>query len=154
MEKVKRIIFFGIGAFLAIWIGWRVAGSPAVLINNWKLKQSVNSLKEGTSVFLNEVVPFRWDTLYTFGPYESREEIAKKIGFQSPDIKENNVNEGMVHLLFVRDHSVEASVLGYGSNLGYMIDFTSKEDYKITYDENARFTVNKKDGITELSYIK
>ena len=51
MEKVKRKIFFGIGAFLAIWIGWRVAGSPAVLINNWKLKQSVNSLKEGTSVF-------------------------------------------------------------------------------------------------------
>ena len=31
----------------------------------------------------------RWDALYTFGPYESKEEIAKKIGFQSPVIKEN-----------------------------------------------------------------
>ena len=40
-------------------------------------------------MWINDVVPFRWDALYTFGPYESKEEIAEKIGFQSPDIKEN-----------------------------------------------------------------
>ncbi|MDO5406273.1 MAG: lysozyme inhibitor LprI family protein [Eubacteriales bacterium] len=122
-------------------------GNPVVFRNNRKLAKSVKSVNSDT-VFLNDIVPFVWDTLYTFGPYQSKKEIEEIIGFSSVDIRENDINEGMVHLLFVNGDRVAASVLGYSSKLGYAIDFTSK----ITYDENARFHVAKIDGIQTLTY--
>lgn len=53
-----------------------------------------------------------WDTPYTFGAYQSKDEIEDIIGFQSADIRENNMNEGMAHLLFVKNDKVVASILG------------------------------------------
>lgn len=84
----------------------------------------------------------------------NKAKIAEIIGFQSNDIKENNINEGMVHLLFVKNDKVVASILGYSSNLGYNIDFASKENLNVTYAENAQFAMTKIDGTTTLTYIK
>lgn len=102
------------------------------------------------TVQLNEVVPFDWDTLYTFESYQSQEEIEEIVGFKSNDIKENNISEGMVHLLFVRDNKVVESILGYSDELGYNLDITAREEYKVTYVENTLFSVTKADGITTL----
>lgn len=131
-----------------------IIGNPVVLLNNQKLKQAVCSLKSGEIVSLNETVPFAWDVLYTFEPYQSRAEIEQIIGFRSNDIQENDVNEGMVHLLFVKGGKVAASVLGYSGNLGYGIDFAAKENRRIAYAENAQFTATKIDGITMLKYCE
>ena len=153
-KKTKALIFVLVCTVLIVVVGYLVIGNPFVFFNNLKLKNFICSYDDSKIVCLNEVIPFEWDTLYTFEPYQSKAEIAEIIGFQSNDIKENNVNEGMVHLLFVKNDKVVASILGYRSNLGYNIDFTSKENLTITYAENAQFAITKVDGTTILTYIK
>jgi len=114
-------------------------GNPVVKYNNHRLKKAVTALEAGQPVTLNEVVPFGWDTAYTFSPYTSEQEIEEIIGFKSRSIVANNINEGMVHLIFVKGEKVQAAVLGYADNLGYYIDFFPK----VEYGENAQFTVTK-----------
>lgn len=153
MTKKIKIIIWGLVCLILIAAAFNLLlGNPVILINNQKLKHSICSLDNRKSVSLNDVIPFEWDTLYTFEPYESKTEIEKIIGFQSADIKENNINEGMVHLLFVKNNKVVASILGYSNNLGYNIDFASKEGLKVTHSENAGFNIAKADGITTLWY--
>ena len=118
--------------------------------NNKKLQERVKNI-ETKSVQLNEVIPFEWDIVYTFTPYaNTKEDIEDIVGFKSRHIRVNNINEGMVHLLFVENKDVVASVLGYSSNLGYSIQFPSR----ITFEEDATFDVTIKDGIKSLIYNK
>lgn len=150
MTKKAKVIAI-ILAFISL-IGittYLVIGNPVVLINNQKLGSVLKSI-EATTVNINEIVPFDWDTIYTFEPYTPKESIESIIGFKSNDIQANNINEGMVHLLFVKDKQVVASVLGYSQNLGYRLDFSSK----VEFAENAVFKVETSDGIVELTYIK
>lgn len=149
MKKTKVTTFILVCVAIITVLGYLIIGNPAVLINNKKLESSVKSISSET-VKINDIIPFEWDTVYTFTPYESKESIEEIVGFKSNDIKENNINEGMVHLLFVKDKKVVASILGYGENLGYSIDFTSK----ITFAENAQFNVTKTEDITVLTYTK
>lgn len=147
MKKCRKyLLVILIAAVLGAVIAFLVTGSPVVLLNNAKLKKAVTAI-EGEYVSLNDAVPFEWDSVYTFPPYAGKDEIEEIIGFKSRSIKDNRINEGMVHLLFVREQKVTASVLGYAENLGYRIDFVSK----VTYDENAQFTVSRENGITVLS---
>lgn len=59
-------------------------------------------------------------------------------------------NEGMVHLLFVKDEKVIASILECSKKLGYRLDFSSK----VTFTEDAQFNVITSDGVVILTYIK
>ena len=129
--------------------GYLAIGNPVISINNQKLENSIKSIDRDV-IKLNEIVPFDWDVVYTFEPYASKESIEEIIGFKSADIKENNINEGMVHLLFVKDEKVVASVLGYSENFGYRLDFPSK----VTYTQNAQFNVTTSEGIVILTYTK
>lgn len=145
--KSKVIVISFACVILIAAIGYLAIGNSVVFMNNQKLAKSVKSISSET-VRLNEVVPFEWDAVYTFAPYSSKEEIETIIGFESADIKENNINEGMVHLLFVKNKKVAASILGYQDNLGYCIEFASK----VTFEEDAKFNVTKTDNVTVLSY--
>ena len=153
MSKKKRLIPTAAELLLAVLAGLWLLDSLVVLVNNARLKRAVREVREDT-VQLNELVPFEWDAVYTFGPYETKEEITRRIGFRDRSIKENWINEGMVHLLFVKGQRVQASVLGYPENLGYSIDFTIREGWKITRTENAAFAVTRKDGITALTLMQ
>ena len=131
----KKIVWAVV--FIAMCVA--VFGSPVIRINNHRLKKAVTALETGQTVTLNDVVPFEWEAVYTFSPYTSEEEIEKAIGFKSRYIVANNVNEGMVHLIFTKGEKVQAAVLGYADNLGYYIDFFPK----VEYGENAEFTVTQ-----------
>lgn len=146
-SKLIAIILTFVG--LVAIATYLVIGNPIVLMNNQKLGNTLKSIDAAT-VNINEIVPFDWDTIYTFEPYAPKESIEKIIGFKSNDIEVNNINEGMVHLLFVKDKQVVASVLGYSENLGYRLDFPSK----VEFTENAVFNVSISDGIVELVYTK
>ncbi len=152
-NKKKNIFIILISIVLIGVITYAIIGNPVVFINNEKLQNSIKSI-ESERVSLKDITPFKWDKLYTFAPYTSKGEVEEIIGFKSSDIKENNISEGMVHLLFVREDKVVASVLGYSDNLGYNIDFTSDKDLKVTYLENPEFTVEKTGDITLLTYIE
>lgn len=145
----KKIMTRITAAVALISIGWILIGNPIVTYNNYRLKRAVVSAAHQETVEINEIVPFDWDAVYTFSPYADKAEIEKTIGFHSTSVKENNINEGMVHLLFVKDQKVMASVLGYGDHLGYRIDFPSK----VTFSENALFHVSILDGTVTLTYV-
>lgn len=145
--KIAIIILFCI--VLVAIAGYLAIGNPVIFINNNKLENSIKSI-DADAVKLNEVIPFDWDVVYTFEPYANKETIEEIVGFKSADIKENNINEGMVHLIFVQDEKVVASILGYSENLGYRLDFPSK----VTFSENAQFNVTTSDGIVILTYTK
>ena len=146
----KKVVLISLASIILIGIiGYWIIGNPIVLINNQKLGNAIKSINT-QSIQINDIVPFEWDTLYTFTPYTSKEEIAQIIGFKSNEIKENNINEGMVHLLFVKGNKVVASILGYGRNLGYRIDFPNKVEYK----ENAQFNVTNVEDVITLAYAK
>ncbi|WP_125139988.1 hypothetical protein [Clostridium transplantifaecale] len=145
----KKIITIIIAAFAAVSLGGILVGNPIMAYNNHRLKKAVISAAHQETVALNEIIPFDWDAVYTFSPYADKAEIEKTIGFHSTSVKANNINEGMVHLLFVKDKKVMASVLGYSDHLGYRIDFPSK----VTFAENALFHVSNSDGIVTLAYV-
>ena len=131
--KLKNIVLAA--AVAVILLG--VTGNPAVLYHNRQLEKALGSI-DAAQVTLNEVVPFDWDTVYTFAPYATREEIEQIIGFESSAIRES-VNEGMVQLLFVKDDAVTASVCGYEENLGYRVSFADSVDYQ----DDVTFAVQK-----------
>lgn len=139
---------------LAVFLGalcYGVVGNPQVWLNNRRLTRSMQAIHTDT-VRINEVVPFAWDKVYNLtqnpGPYAGREDIEALIGFRSHDIQPNQINEGMVHLLFVKGDKVVACVLGYPENLGYGLAFGSSLESK----ENAWFRVSREQGVTWLTY--
>lgn len=134
-------------------VGYLTVKNPIILINNQKLANAIRSVDTQT-VYLNDIVPFEWGKLYALKAYSSKEEIEDMIGFKSADIKENNINESMVHLLFVKGSKVVASVLGYDSNLGYTMNFADKDGRQITFEENALFEVTSAEDIVRLTYTK
>lgn len=143
-RRVKALICVA----LVLVIGYLVVGNPIVFINNRKLKHAIREITADT-VTLNEVVPFEWDSVYMPDPYSSKEKIEKLVGFRSASIKENWINEGMVHLIFVKDRRVVASVLSYSENLGYSIGFRNYGP-RIDAEDHVKFRVENKGGIVSL----
>lgn len=143
MKKRILFVFFSIAVILIV--GERMFGSPLVKYNNYHLKQNMQTISE-SEVTLNSVVPFEWDTVYTFPPYTSKAKIEKIIGFESNEIKET-VNEGMVNLLFVKGNTVTGSICDYPKNLGYSIEFKDKVKFK----DNVVFEVHIQDGMASLT---
>ena len=139
----KKIIFplillviLGVLVFLFVTF----IGNPKVYLNKKKLKENILKLSvDSEDVELRDVIPFEFDTLYTFKPYTSKEDIETIIGFKSSSIKEST-NEGMVQLLFVKDKKVVSSVCDYSVNLGYKIINFGNRAYPETifsiYEEN------------------
>lgn len=146
--KKKKLVSFIIAICLIVALTYMAIGNPIVFVNNQKLKKAVTAVNSD-NVKLNEIVPFKWDVVYTFEPYMSKEKIEDAIGFKSNSIRET-VSEGMVQLLFVKDQKVVSSVCGYSSNFGYSIDFLER----ITYEDNATFSVERDSDIVKLLHTK
>ncbi|WP_369283404.1 hypothetical protein [Oscillibacter sp. GMB15532] len=144
-RKKAAILVLAVLALCAV--GYAVVGNPAVAFHNRQVNAALAAVEDGQTVTLNETIPFEWDRVYAIGPYTGREEIAEIIGFDSPDIQENNVSEGMVNLLFVRDGKVMASILGYGETLGYRIEFPTV----VTFEEKTPFLASKEDDVVTLN---
>lgn len=147
MKKKKTIIAI-VAISVIIALAYMIIGNPIVLVNNQKLQREVTAINSDY-VELNKIVPFGWDTVYTFDPYTSKERIEDVIGFRSSSIQET-VSEGIVQLLFVKDKKVVSSVCGYSNTLGYRIDFFDR----IMYTDNAVFSVERDSDMVSLTYKK
>ena len=146
MKKKMYVVILGAIVLTFFSIGYFIIGNPIVYYHNLQLKFAVTNLDRNTNVItLNEIVPFEWDTVYTFEPYATKEEIAKIIGFDSNSIQET-VSEGMVQLLFIKDKTVVSSVCAYAENIGYRIDFQSN----VSFDDNVLFTVDTSSDVIRL----
>lgn len=142
----RKGIFIAAAVLAVCALCYLKIGNPAAAFHNHRLEKTIASVGDREEVTLKEIVPFGWDAVYSPAPYASREEIAGSTGFGSPDIRENNLNEGMTRLLFVKGDRVTASVLGCGRDSGYCIGFLSR----VAFDEHALFHVSHKDGIVTL----
>lgn len=139
---MKKRIITAIAVLLVVGFGFLWYTSKVAAHRERALGAAMTSAAEG-EMTLNEVVPFAWDAVYTFAPYTSKEQIEAEIGFRSNRIRET-VSEGMTQLVFVKGKRVAMMVCGYPDRLGYDVDF----DGKITYEENAVFTVTKDGEVT------
>ncbi len=142
MKKTIKNIIAVISAVVFVYF---ISGNIYVGYNNHKLKTSVLSLSDTSSVYFNDLVPFKWDKAYTFSPYTSKSEIENTIGFKSRFIKES-VSEETVQIIFVKDRHIVSSICSYPSTLGYGIYF----DNTISSNENPLFFVEKSSSMTYL----
>ena len=115
--------------------------------HNNQVSKSMEQLKEkdGEEVTLNDIIPFSWDTVYTFAPYTRKQSIEERIGFSSDAIA-NTVNEGMIQLIFVKGAKVVSSICGYSDKLGYDIEFTDCVERK----DEVPFEVHVTENYIEL----
>ncbi len=156
MSKKGRLFLkiLSAGIVLGLFISaWCSADDIKIMKNNRLLKKAVVAIA-AKEVFLNEIVPFEWDCVYSFAPYAPKEEMERVIGLRSKHIKET-VSEGMVQLIFIKDDEVVCSICRYSDNLGYRISFyDGAGSYsKLCFEQNAVFRVEKeKDGVVGLYY--
>ena len=143
MKRTIKNIFTVI--LIAVFV-YFISGNIYVEYNNHRLKTAVLSLTDTSSVYFNDLVPFKWDKAYTFSPYTSKAEIENTIGFKSRFIKES-VSENMVQIIFVKDRHIVSSICSYPSNLGYGIYF----DHIAAYDHNLTFFT---ETINNIIYLK
>ncbi len=150
---MKKKILAIIGVLLVARAGFMWYGYHARTEREAALQKSIISITE-EKITLNQVVPFAWDAVYTFSPYTPKEDIEAEIGFRSYAIQPA-YSEGMLHLVFVKGKQVVARVCGVPEEmmsdvplcLGYDVVF----DGKITYAENAVFSVSREGGVVRLT---
>lgn len=147
IKKIKLIIFI-----IFILIGVFIISILFQLIyiknNNNSLSNSIKSLNKDEIILLENVIPFKWDKIYTFAPYIPKETIENIIGTKSNYISES-LGEDTTQLIFIKNGKLVASVIGHNANLGYDIDFYDGESIYniITYGDNIKFLVQNKDDI-------
>lgn len=153
MNKKRHILIITISFVVSFMIVYHfISKNLYIKYNNKNLNQAILSI-DSEIVSLNDIVPFEWDKVYTFKPYvDDKNSIQEKIGFKSEDIKENYINENMVHLLFVKDKKVVGNILSYPQDIGYNIKFKDIEN-PILYTENSKFIVKHKGNIMQLKQI-
>lgn len=140
MKERKHVLLLII--FIILSVGLLLVFKLGITVNNIKLKKALTGVSNVEWVTLDEVVPFKWEKVYTFTPYTSKEEIEEVIGFSSSSITET-INEGMVQLIFVKEDKIISSVCGYAGSLGYSVHF---EDV-VEYGEETQFAVEYADDV-------
>ena len=143
IKRILKWVFLGIISIFilcSLVLGYLIIGNPIVAYHNYQLKKAVLSAKNERKVTLNEIVPFKWDKVYTFGPYTTKSFIEDEIGIKSNSIHDSD-SDIDVYVIFVNKNKVTASVCSLLWDLCYDIQF----DGCVTYDENAVFSVEKVD---------
>ena len=130
-------------------------GAPYIYLNNRKLKTAITSL-DCDSAVLEDIVPFEWTMVYSFGPYTPKDSMKRIMGAQSPALSES-ISEGMIDVVFADRGRVVASVCAYPENLGYDLKIAGeKATYPgggctyLEYGDQAVFKVTKEDGLVRL----
>ena len=101
--------------------------------NSKSLIQNIQTLKEESQnrnvliKNIGDITDFKWDYIYSFEPYTSKENIEKAIGFKSDKIKES-VNEGTNQVIFTKGKEVVCYIYGYPDDSVYF-DFSSLYNY-------------------------
>lgn len=92
----------------------------------------LNGKRIGTEQFA-KLMPFEWDTIYSFPPYYPKDQVAKEIGIPNFPVLES-VNEGTNQTIFMHKGKVICYVYGYPENSGLYIGFgpsSMDADYKV-----------------------
>lgn len=123
MRYRKPIILIAV----ALFIVYKLLVRDVWDVNARLLKESVLSLDQKVeSMNLKDLTPFEWDTVYSFDPYASKEEIYVTVGYRWDNISEA-LSEGMNQIVFMKDGKVVCHVFGYPENNRYGISFKGND---------------------------
>ncbi len=144
--KKGKIAGMAILLLLLSVLGYAFLGSPAEWYRRRALRQAMAEVEDGV-VTLNEIVPFSWDSVYSFGPYTTQEQMEEIMGISARRLEESP-SEGMVQLVFVNGGQIVCGICGYISKEGYSVSF----DEKINFADNVVFRAKRDaDGILWLT---
>ena len=144
--KKGKIAGMAILLLLLSVLGYAFLGSPAEWYRRRALRQAMAEVEDGV-VTLNEIVPFSWDSVYSFGPYTTQEQMEEIMGISALRLEESP-SEGMVQLVFVNGGQIVCGICGYISKEGYSVSF----DEKINFADNVVFRAKRDaDGILWLT---
>ncbi len=144
--KKGKIAGMAILLLLLAVLGYAFLGSPAEWYRRRALRQAMAEVEDG-EVTLNEIIPFAWDSVYSFGPYTTQEQMEEIMGISARRLEESP-SEGMVQLVFVNGGQIVCGVCGYISKEGYSVSF----DEKINFADNVVFRAKRDaDGILWLT---
>lgn len=93
---------------------------------------------------IRDITDFKWDYLYSFEPYTSKEDIEKAIGFKSDKIKES-VNEGTNQVIFTKGNEIVCYIYGYADDSAYF-------DFSSLYNNSS--ILNKYEDVLSLDSVK
>ncbi len=148
-KKVVKIAIVILFTFLLI----NVFKKDVWEVNAKLLKQEVLNIGESEeSLKLSDVTPFKWDIVYSFDPYTSKDTIYKTVGYKWDNISET-VSEGMNQLVFIKDEKVVCYVYGYPENNGYGIYFNSENHTELisasmlSSEDDLTFQVERNNSI-------
>lgn len=123
-------------------------------VNAGKLKDNVLSLDpNAVSVNLKDLTPFEWDTVYSFDPYTSKEQVYETVGYRWDKISDA-LSEGMNQIVFLNDGEVVCYVFGYPENNRFGISFSGEEDSNVpmlTINDPLDFTIRRSTTTVYLS---
>lgn len=127
--KMKKLILIAAVAVVVLGPGALVRRNSWIFSRNMR---ELSSITEEKIIYLSELTPFTWDSVYSFGPYVSKEEMESVLGFASSSLKEG-ISEDMMTVFFVRGQKVVCRVVGYPHVLGYRLDLNYWWDSERNY---------------------
>lgn len=152
MRNKKTILILAVVLFVL----YRLLIGDLWDVNAGKLKYKVLSLDPNVlSVNLKDMTPFEWDTVYSFDPYTSKEQVYETVGYRWDRISEA-LSEGMNQIVFLNDGEVVCYVFGYPENSKFGISFFGKDISKVpmlTSEDPLDFSVHRSEGTTYLAYL-
>lgn len=148
-QKIMRVLVLIAGIAAGFLIAEAIFGIWSPVERNGRLfgknMKELSVMASGDEVNLTDITPFAWDTVYSFDPYVTKDEMETVLGFESRHLKET-VSEGMVQLVFVKANEVVCSICGYRDNLGYSVNLGSwgqERPYRRVYAGSDHFTLEK-----------
>ena len=120
MNKTVRAV---IAVIILIILAFVLLGNPMIINHNRQLQKAILNAAGESSMTLEELVPFDWDTAYCFGPDTDKADIEQAIGVKSGSIS-RGVKDGMLKLVFVNGGVVTASLTcDLGGKSGCCVSF-------------------------------
>lgn len=154
LKKKIVISIIAILGIVSVFTIYKITSNSTEKQNLAELNNTLRTLNDG-EYELKDIIPFEWDSIYSFETYTSKDKIADVIGFDSKAIKET-VNEGMQQVIFIKDGKLACDIYGYIDKLGYSFNFGDNwsEYVELKSSEQNYFNISNENDIKYIVYKK
>lgn len=148
----KQFIIGGSGVILI----FLVIALVCVVLHFMNAEKNVESLFEKVlkseygEVKLGELTEFEWEKGYYFLPYTTKEDMEKTLGFSSEKLRDNEINDDIGYIVFIKDKQVVCSFYtNQSENVIFELTpggFTPESEAWILKNGTGRIVSNQYDG--------
>lgn len=138
-KNIKRTSAVAI-IILCLAAGFFALANPHPANTNGKKLGEILSRYEGDEIVLNDVLNFDYDYVIQFPSYASKENMYEILGFRTSVVRED-VNDGIMNILFVKNNKPVCYLYGYSSNNGFSLYLP--DGIKIPKNEIGVFQVGR-----------